>query len=116
MDPGLGLKLGVRHGVYRASLPGRGEVRPLEQGLSGGEAVFFGDAAPSRRPRAFNGQLSVISKREREYLPVYLPQHVVFTLSGSRAVIHWFFSLISECLLLSCCAKRQITAVKLADV
>ena len=68
MDPGLGLKLGVRHGAYRASLPGRGEVRPLEQGLSGGEAVFFGDAASSRRPRAFNGQLSVISKRAREYL------------------------------------------------
>ena len=90
-------------------------MRPLEQGLSGGEAVFFGDAAPSRRPRAFNGQLSVISKRAREiYLSI--PQHVVLTLSGSRAVIHWFFSLISECLLLSCCAKRQITAVKLADV
>ena len=68
MDPGLGLKLGVRHGVYRASLPGRGEVRPFAQGLSGGEAVFFGDAASSRRPRAFNGQLSVISKRAREYL------------------------------------------------
>jgi hypothetical protein len=90
-------------------------VRPLEQGLPGGEAVFFGDAAPSRRPRAFNGQLSVISKRASEYLSVYLP-HVVLTLSGSRAVIHWFFSLISECLLLSCCAKRQITAVILADV
>ena len=84
MDLGLGLKLGVRHGVYRASLPGRGEVRPLEQGLSGGEAVFFGDAAPSRRPRAFNGQLSVISKRAREYLSVYLPQHVVLIRQPSR--------------------------------
>jgi hypothetical protein len=87
-------------------------VRPLEQGLSGGEAVFFGGAASSRRPRAFNGQLSVISKRAREYLSAAHP-----SLSGSQAVIHWFFSLIfSECLLLSCCAKRQITAVKLADV
>ena len=84
MDPGLGLKLGVRHGAYRASLPGRGEVRPLEQGLSGGEAVFFGDAAPSRRPRAFNGQLSVISKRAREYLSVYLPQYIVLIRQPSR--------------------------------
>jgi hypothetical protein len=101
VDLGLGLKLGVRHGVYRASLPGRGEVRPLEQGLSGGETVFFGDACYTRRPRAFNGQLSVISKEAREYLP-----HVVLTLSVSRAIILWFFSpIFSECLLLSSFAK-----------
>jgi hypothetical protein len=43
-------------------------VRPLEQGLSGGEAMFFGDACLTRRPRAFNRELSAISKEAREYL------------------------------------------------
>ena len=52
---------------------------------------------------------SSASARESIYLP-----HII--LIRQSAVIHWFFSLIAECLLLSCCAKRQITAVKLADV
>ena len=80
MDPGLGLKLGVRHGVYRASLPGRGEVRPLEQGLSGERPCFSG--AP--RLAGVPGLLTVSSQssasaRERIYLP-----HIVLIRQPSR--------------------------------